>query len=631
MALTKEDELRINAELYQALMTEDNARVIHICRIIPKGPLHTVTIHNDTVLHMATYHKNVDLALQLLDLVTPCDYHKLTWQNNGGNTILHETGTNSGTVKIAEELLRKAPMLLNITNREGETALFYAARHGKTKPFNFLHEECRAIAAAHYKTFLKRDDGFTILHIGILSRNYWVAHNIASTYPELIGEKDIDDMTPLQLLSTIKPEFHSKGFFKRMMLKMISSDVENRVKLSYLRKLQKEKHACEWALKLAVLLIKEDNSWKLTESWANNNGSKMHTYTKRTSKEQKMLYESNYNKPDTPLLLATIHDSTEIVRELLTRHPQSVEHVDKDGRTILHLAILYRRNRIIDILEEMEYPLDRLEGRVDKQYNTLLHMVGQKVDLLKEDVKHPAEELKHDQRLYTRVEKLTANLDLMMWNASQKTPYEVFADTNDKLRSNAKNWMCENAKNCSIVAVLIATVAFTSAYQIPGGYNNGHPVLKNEPAFILFTFADAISLSSALSSVIVFLNIVTSPFRFKDFASSLYERQLLGLILLIISVAMMMVAFAATLFITISTESKWTTELTLYLVSVFPVAIFVYSYVDEYMKLLKDAYKVLKKIMKEVVEYVQETWEYKPPSLHSNAGSTVHVAIRSPV
>ncbi|XP_071709195.1 ankyrin repeat-containing protein ITN1-like [Rutidosis leptorrhynchoides] len=191
--------------------------------------------------------------------------------------------------------------------------------------------------------------------------------------------------------------------------------------------------------------------------------------------------------------------------------------------------------------------------------------------------------------------------------------------------------MCENAKNCYIVAVLIATVAFTSAYQIPGGYNNGHPILKNKPAFILFTFTDAISLSSALTSVIVFLNIVTSPFWFKDFASSLYQRQLLGLILLIISVAMMMVAFAATLFITISTESKWTTELTLYLVSVFPVAVFVYSYVDEYMKLLKDAYKVLKKIMKEAVEYVQETWEYKPPSLHSNAGSSVHVAIHSPV
>ncbi|KAL4585377.1 hypothetical protein LXL04_009996 [Taraxacum kok-saghyz] len=649
MALTKEEYLKINADLYDALMTQNDAKVVAICRKIPRGPLHTLTIHEDTVLHMATYHKRTDLALDLLAMVSVCDYHKLTWQNSGGNTILHETGTNNGTVKVAAEVLRMAPMLLNMTNKEGETALFYAARHGKSKPFRFIHDEVgRTTQGLDLRTFLRRDDRFTILHIAILSRNFKIAHELAVTYGELIGEKDADDMTALQLLATIKPEFRPESFFKRMIFKLIDSDVDDDNWMhTFSKKLRKQKHSCEWAMKISRLLIKEDNSWEKTESWTDRRGSKLHEYGKTTSinkanghigmvkhepKIPLIAQEVTSHKPDTPLLLATIHDSTEIVKEILNMYPQAVEHVDKDGHNILHLAILHRRHKIIDIIEDMNYPLERLRGRLDKNFNTLLHMVGRKVDELKDDVKHPAEELKDDQRLYKRVEKLSTALDSMTRNSDQKTAQDVFAETNDKLRSEAKEWMCENAKNCSIVAVLIATVAFTSAYTIPGGTDdNGYPILKNKPMFLLFTLSDAISLSTALTSVILFLNIVTSSFQFKDFASSLFEKQLTALILLIASVAMMMVAFAATLILTISNEGKWT-DVTLYGVSFFPVFVFLYEYIHEYMKIMKGFYWVIKSTMEKVVGVYHKIWDYKPHSLHPDpAGGSLYVGTRSPV
>ncbi|KAI3732161.1 hypothetical protein L1987_63360 [Smallanthus sonchifolius] len=191
MALTKAQDLNINSELYEALMNQDDAKVINICRGIPNGPLHTLTIHEDTVIHMAIYQKKQHLALELLDMVSSCDYHKLTWQNSGGNTILHETATNSKTVKVAKEILHRTPMLLNMINKEGETALFYAARHD---------EVGRAIEGPDLKTFHRRDDRFTILHIAILSRNYRVAYDIAINHKELIAEEDADGMTVLQLL-----------------------------------------------------------------------------------------------------------------------------------------------------------------------------------------------------------------------------------------------------------------------------------------------------------------------------------------------------------------------------------------------------------------------------------------------
>ncbi|KAI3765288.1 hypothetical protein L2E82_15318 [Cichorium intybus] len=635
MALTKADVLKLNADIYDALMSNKDAAVVHICRKIPKGPLHTLTIHDDTVLHMATYHKKADLALKLLDLVSVSDSHKLTWQNNGGNTILHETGTNNKTVEVAAEVLCRAPMLLNMINKEGETALFYAARHGKSNPFRFLHDEVsRSFQGLDKKLFLRRGDKFTILHIAVLSRNYKIAHELAVTYEELIGEKDADDMTALQLLSSTKPAFGPKNFFKRMIFKVIDADIEVKERmLTFFKKLRKEKHGYEWAMKIAQLLIKADNSWERTESWTDRRGTKFHEYGKTTStvkQEQKIPIDLDY-KPDTPLLLATINGSTEIVEEILKKYPQAVEHVDKDGHNILHLAILHRRHDIIDIVEDMNYPLERLRGRLDKNFNTLLHMVGYKVEELNEDVKHPAEELKEDQRLYKRVEKLATTLDSMTRNSDLKTAHEVFSETNDKLRANAKDWMCENAKNCSIVAVLIATVAFTSAYTVPGGTNEtGHPVLKDKSLFLLFTLADAVSLSTTLTSVILFLNILTSPFQFKDFESSLFEKQHTALILLIISVATMMVAFAATLILTVSSKATWS-DMTLYGVSLFPVFVFVVEYIQEYLKMVSELYWVFKRMKEQVVEIYHKIWDYNPRSLHPVIAGSIHQTTHLPV
>nr|KAJ0212750.1 hypothetical protein LSAT_V11C400181290 [Lactuca sativa] len=211
------EDMKINSQLYEALMQKDDDKVLDICASIPKGPLHTVTIHEDTVIHIATYHKKNDLVLQLLNMVPLSDSHKLTWQNNGGSTILHEAGTNNRTVVAAAEMLRRAPMLLSMANKQGETALFYAARHGKTKIFKFLHDQVtKTNQGPDLKTFLLRDDRSTILHLAILSRNYWMCHEIAVKHKHLIHEKDEDGMTPLQLLSCRPLEPPPDNFFVRI-------------------------------------------------------------------------------------------------------------------------------------------------------------------------------------------------------------------------------------------------------------------------------------------------------------------------------------------------------------------------------------------------------------------------------
>ncbi|KAM0049871.1 putative PGG domain-containing protein [Helianthus debilis subsp. tardiflorus] len=164
--------------------------------------------------------------------------------------------------------------------------------------------------------------------------------------------------------------------------------------------------------------------------------------------------------------------------------------------------------------------------------------------------------------------------------------------------------MIENAKNYSVVAVLIATVAFAAEYTVPGGSNQktGEPVLNEKPLFKFFTIADAMSLSAALTSVIMFLNVITSSYRFKDFEKSLLRKMNAGITMLMISLAMLMVAFAATLILTISGGKKWT-DITLYAISFFPVVIFTITYLGIEKIDLSNIYGFFKRKLKRMISH----------------------------
>ncbi|KAI3818889.1 hypothetical protein L1987_12710 [Smallanthus sonchifolius] len=580
------EDLKINSELYEALMKKDDVKVLDICANIPKGPLHTVTIHDDTVIHIAAYHKKNDLVLSLLNMVPSSDSHRLTWQNSSGSTILHETGTNNKTVGAAREMLRRAPMLLSVTNKERETALFYAARHGKTKIFRFLHGEVtRTYQGPDLKTFLVRDDKSTILHLAILSGNYWMAHEISVKHKYLIHEKDEDKMTPLQLLSCRKLEVCPTNFFVRMIYNLIDENLEDTSwMLSPLKTIRKKKFACEWGAKLVKLLVKKETSWEKTESRLTKHRIKFHQYGKSSSTTQQdeiTAYESATRLPDTPLLLATRHGCTPIVKEILEQYPQAIEHIDQDGRNILHVAILYRNHEVYDFVVDRKYAKERLRGKIDNDANTLLHMVGDEIEDADNDLKGPALVLQENMQMFKKVKTLCTTLDQIKLNSRSMTAERLFNENNNARRKEAKEWMIESAKNYTVVAVLIATVAFAAEYTVPGGPNpeTGEPILKKKALFKFFTIADAMSLSAALTSVIMFLNIITSSYRFKDFEKSLVRKLKVGMAMLMVSVAMLMVAFAATLVLTISSGQKWT-DITLYVVSFFPVIIFVFTYLN---------------------------------------------------
>ena len=131
-----------------------------------------LTIHDDTVLQVASYAKKHDLVLRLLEELPNRHLDKLTHQNHIGNTILHEAAISNYSIDVAKKVLEKAPGLLCMRNHIGETALFQSVRYGKQIMFNFLAKKIADYDEPNQKLFLQRRDKTTILHIAILAQHF---------------------------------------------------------------------------------------------------------------------------------------------------------------------------------------------------------------------------------------------------------------------------------------------------------------------------------------------------------------------------------------------------------------------------------------------------------------------------
>ncbi|XP_041023316.1 ankyrin repeat-containing protein At5g02620-like [Juglans microcarpa x Juglans regia] len=592
-----------NGELYRALLNDKTKKVKKECAKVDEQGLHILTIHDDTVLHAATYSRKSRLVLDLLEALPPDHLDKMTRQNHQGNTILHDAAT-SDNLDVAQKVLEKAPGLLSMRNHLGETALFRSVRYGKEKIFNFLLEKISSYSEANQQLFLWRSDKTTILHVAILAHHFDLALKIAEKFKYLVNERDADGMTSLQHLSCNPGAFlrEDKVEFLQNIFNSIrlhcSSAIQSKVE-------EQETTRYESAMKLAKFLIEKDFSWEATYPGIDMSKPTLHKYGTGSHSVEKgvgqapgllMTSLGQRDQPDTttPLFLATKSGCIDIAEEILNCYPQAIEHIDEKGRNILHIAIKYRQLKIFELVKGYEVPMKRLVRKVDDEGNSILHTVGIKMaDYIPEKLRGPALELREEMLWFERVKSVTPPHFVDHRNDMKLTADGLFYQANNELRTAATEWLKRTAEGCTVVAVLIATVAFAAAYTVPGGPNSqtGAPLLVNKPFFVVFTVTDVLSLSFALTSVVIFLSIVSSPFRLPDFKESLPTKLMLGFTFLFLSVFMMMVAFAATVLLMIQNRENWT-KVILYALSFLPVGIFALSYFPLYLS-LSETFKYL--------------------------------------
>ncbi|XP_062017875.1 uncharacterized protein LOC133734257 [Rosa rugosa] len=289
---------------------------------------------------------------------------------------------------------------------------------------------------------------------------------------------------------------------------------------------------------------------------------------------------SELHSPPTPLLLATRHGILEIVDEILKVYPLAVEHISEMGQNLLHVAVLHRQLDVFQRVIRMESPKSRLVRRIDNNGFTILHHVGNMAFYKGSTQPGPALQLQEELEWFEIVEQVIPPHYAMQlaWNEKEQkneTPKQYFRCTHGELLKEAQDWIKRTAESCSTVAGLMATVAFAAAFTVPGGNDekSGTPLLLHSPFFLVFIITDAFSLASSLTSLVMFLSILTSPYEIDDFRYSLPRKLILGFTFLFFSVAVTMLAFASTLMLTISTKKSLTTTF-IYCVAFLPVTMF---------------------------------------------------------
>ncbi|CAL0307482.1 unnamed protein product [Lupinus luteus] len=254
------------------------------------------------------------------------------------------------------------------------------------------------------------------------------------------------------------------------------------------------------------------------------------------------------SNPSAVLFDAVKYGNVNVVKWLLYMNRELLmQKESNEGRNILHFVILYRQSSIFKLILKMQ-TVNLIIRAVDKEHNNVLHYAAH----LPETSSSLRSNIQMQRELvwFKEVEKNVPGELKTRKNNKGKTPKDVFYGNHKKLSDEVKDEAKGIANSGMLVATLIATVVFAAALTVPGD--------KGSVWFIVFILTNAVALFSSSASIVSFLSIFTSSkFTESEFIISLHPSLILGLTLLFISIATMVLAFAAASFLIFEHTHKW--------------------------------------------------------------------------
>ncbi|CAM8895924.1 unnamed protein product [Rhodiola kirilowii] len=255
-----------------------------------------------------------------------------------------------------------------------------------------------------------------------------------------------------------------------------------------------------------------------------------------------------------PFLLAAESGIVEIVEELAETFPNLLWVKNINKQNIFQVAVLCRHRRVYNLVYRIAKDKCYKTREPDNNGDNILHMAGKLAPLHRLNmVSGAALKMRYELQWFKEVGKSIQPFQRTERNKQKKTPKEVFMEEHKELVKEGEKWMKSTASSCTTPAALIATVVFAAAITVPTS-KIGKP---GEATFTVFAVADALSLFTSLSSLLMFVSILTSRYTEDEFLLDLPLRILTGLITLLISIASMMVAFSIILYLAFGSGKTW--------------------------------------------------------------------------
>ncbi|KAL0432855.1 UNVERIFIED_CONTAM: Ankyrin repeat-containing protein [Sesamum latifolium] len=445
-----------------------------------------------------------------------------------GDSPLH-LAARAGNLPKVKEILQKFDNinngvndLLSKQNQEGETPLYVAAENGHTLVVGEFLRHSDAETSS-----IPANNGYDPFHVAAKQGHLDVLKELLRFFPSLVMTTDTTNSTALHTAA-------AQGHI----------DVVN------------------------LLLDIDSNLAKIAR---NNGKTVLHTAARMGRLDVvKSLLEKDPSigfrtdrKGQTALHMAVKGQNVEIVTELIKPDPSVLGLEDNKGNTALHIATRKGRNQIVQCLISTEgidvnatnsageTPLDIAEKFGTPELVAVLKEVGAvhskdqgKPQSAAKQLKQTVSDIKHD--VQSQLQQ------------TRQTGFRV-----RKIAKKVKKLHIEGLNNAinsaTVVAVLIATVAFAAIFTVPGqyveakteGFSLGEAHIANSAAFIIFFLCDSVALFISLAVVVVQTSVVVIEEKAKKQLMFVINK-LMWLACLSISIA-----FISLTYIVVGSHERW--------------------------------------------------------------------------
>ncbi|WCJ33200.1 Ankyrin repeat family protein [Euphorbia peplus] len=619
---------------------------VQMCHCLAKHDPDLIKARNsdrETPLFMAALHgkKQAFLCLHFLHSKQQADY--VLCRKRNGDTILHCT-IHAEHFDLACHIIHYYPNLVTYVNETGQSALHVLAcksnafkSGSRLRPFdrliyhymivNKLQEEI--FNSQEYRdnsideTRPKYPDNYTtcLNFFHVIQSSFQV---ITSQIKKKSTTEDVNDEENTQQESSLsigtnrpkkeKPFFPpTYATFLQFIRFMIDATlIVLGFGISNIKKIREKKERHMWAAQLLNQLVGRA-SWHrykyngqdprlaepssiLQSQTTNTNIEPENRYRDQKAKnDQHGLVQNGKNtakfkRRERPILIAARKGVTEIVEKILDVFPVAVQDLDADNKNVVLLSVEHRQTDVYQLLLKKTILKQSVFRQVDKEGNSAWHLAAKFGEHRPWLIPGAALQMQWEIKWYQFVKSTMPPNFFVKHNNNGKTPKDIFTESHKALVKEGSAWLTKTSESCSLVATLVATVAFTTSATVPGGLNQetGQPILGNETPFKVSAIASLVALCSSVTALVIFLTVITSRFQERDFAMNLPRKLFLGLILLFTSIASMLVSFCAGHVFVLNV--RYVTY-PLYAATCLPVTIFVLAQLSLYFDLAQAIFK----------------------------------------
>ncbi|XP_019228578.1 PREDICTED: ankyrin repeat-containing protein NPR4-like isoform X1 [Nicotiana attenuata] len=554
---TKPINLTMYVPLCQAALGGDWEKAREFFSLHPGATSARITKGWETALHIAAGANKVQFVEELVKLMSPLE---LALQNKYDNTALCFAAA-SGLTRIAKVMVMKNQFLPIVRGSKGVTPLHMAALLGHGEMVWYLYS-----VTDHQ--YLCKDDYISLLIATINSNLFDVALHILQHMPELGIERDQNGDTILHVLARKPLAFSDKiglGIWQKFLYAYISVHLQNRSSnMSSGSRIKNNTKVAAYAFITRVVqhLLKTIGVKEVLET------KLMHLQAlelvKCSWKEVLLLNDSQIGNllrsPSRPLFVAAELGNFKFIVELIQSYPDLIWKVDEESRSIFHIAVIHRQEKIYKLIYNIGAHKDIITSYKSRNNENILHLAAKLAPTNRLGiVSGAALQMQRELLWFKEVKTIVQASYKEMRDSKGQTHGMLFAEEHKELVKEGEKWMKETASSCMLVAALITTVIFAAIFTVPGGNNDdtGTPIFLREKTFILFSITDALALFSSVTSILMFLSILTSRYAEEDFLSTLPKRLILGFITLFVAIAAMLVAFSSSFFIVLGHQMAW--------------------------------------------------------------------------